>query len=81
MKDFARLRSAVLLCTSCCLYAGCDRGQAQLAPPQQAPEVKVSLPVTREVTDYEDFPGRTESVKAVEVRPGDVHQAGAIWLV
>lgn len=32
------------------------------------PEVLVSLPVTREVTDYEDFPGRTEAVSSIEVR-------------
>jgi RND family efflux transporter MFP subunit len=28
----------------------------------------VSLPVTREVTDYEDFPGRTEAVYSIDVR-------------
>jgi RND family efflux transporter MFP subunit len=32
------------------------------------PEVKVSLPLSREVTDYEDFPGRTEAVNSVEIR-------------
>jgi RND family efflux transporter MFP subunit len=50
------------------LCAGCERGQAQLPPPPQTPEVKVSLPVTRQVTDYEDFPGRLDAVNAVEVR-------------
>src|SRR5207237_7807699 len=34
----------------------------------QPPEVLVSLPVTRQVTDYVDFPGRTEAVNSVEVR-------------
>src|SRR5581483_5298580 len=32
------------------------------------PEVLVSLPISKEVTDYEDFTGRTEAVAAVEVR-------------
>jgi len=32
------------------------------------PEVKVSLPVVREVTDYEDFTGRTDAKLTVEVR-------------
>jgi RND family efflux transporter MFP subunit len=48
---------------------GCGRSQAQpgpTAPPP--PEVLVSLPVTREVTDYADFPGRTEAVSSIEVR-------------
>jgi RND family efflux transporter MFP subunit len=31
-------------------------------------EVSVSKPETREVTDYEDFPGRIEAVDSVEVR-------------
>ncbi|HEV3084045.1 MAG TPA: efflux RND transporter periplasmic adaptor subunit [Gemmataceae bacterium] len=57
------------LCILCgALCAGCERGQAQLPPPPQTPEVKVSLPVTRQVTDYEDFPGRLDAVNAVEVR-------------
>jgi len=32
------------------------------------PEVKVSLPVIGDVTDYVDFPGRIEAVNSVEVR-------------
>jgi RND family efflux transporter MFP subunit len=50
--------------------AGCGNSQAQpragAAPPP--PEVLVGLPVSREVSDYEDFPGRTEAVTSVEVR-------------
>jgi RND family efflux transporter MFP subunit len=45
------------------------RSQAQPAgPPPEPPEVLVSLPIVREVTDYADFPGRTEAVNAIEVR-------------
>ena len=48
---------------------GCMRSQAQPAgPPPEPPEVLVSLPIVREVTDYADFPGRTEAVNAIEVR-------------
>ncbi len=32
------------------------------------PEVEVSLPLTGEVTDYVDFPGRIEAVNSVEIR-------------
>src|SRR5439155_24835210 len=49
--------------------AGCAPAPAQ--PPQAAPpppEVLVSLPVSREVTDYVDFPGRAEAVNSIEVR-------------
>src|SRR6516225_8600344 len=56
----------------CISLAGCDRQVAPAAamspgsmPP---PEVKVSLPVVREVTDYEDFTGRTDAKLTVEVR-------------
>jgi RND family efflux transporter MFP subunit len=33
------------------------------------PPVSVSLPVTREVTDYDDYEGRIAAVETVEVRP------------
>ncbi len=50
--------------------AGCGSTQAQSGPPQAPPlpEVDVSVPVIREVTDFQDFPGRLAAVKAVEVR-------------
>ncbi len=48
--------------------AGCARPQAHGAAPPPPPEVLVSLPITREVTDYEDFPGRTEAVFSIDLR-------------
>jgi RND family efflux transporter MFP subunit len=42
--------------------------QSKTGPPPKPPEVQVSLPVTREVVDYEDFTGRTEAVAMVEIR-------------
>ena len=47
---------------------GCGAGQtaATVAPPP--PEVFVALPVVRSVTDYEEFPGRTEAMFAIDVR-------------
>src|SRR5262249_39874488 len=47
--------------------AGCKR-QHPPPPPPRSQEVEVSLPVTQEVIDYEDFTGRTESLKSVLVR-------------
>jgi RND family efflux transporter MFP subunit len=37
--------------------------------PAKVPEVATTRPVVREVTDYEDFTGRTEPSKRVELRP------------
>lgn len=50
------------------LMVGCSRPAppAVEAPP---PKVTVSLPIEREVTDFADFTGRTDSKNAVEIRP------------
>src|SRR5262245_59435342 len=37
-------------------------------PAQKPPEVLVDLPTKAEVTDYEDFTGRTMAIKTVEIR-------------
>jgi RND family efflux transporter MFP subunit len=58
----------LVLLPACAALAGCMQSQAHNGPPQQAPEVSVSLPVIKEVTDYEDFPGRVEAKHAVEIR-------------
>jgi RND family efflux transporter MFP subunit len=49
------------------VVSGCGRPQPPTASmgPQS---VKVSLPVTSTITDYEDFTGRTEAIKMVEIR-------------
>ena len=47
--------------------AGCTKPPPALAP-TKPPEVVVDRPVVRDVTDYEDFTGRTEAVASVEVR-------------
>lgn len=37
-------------------------------PPSSPPTVTVARPVVREITDYEDFTGRTEAAQTVEIR-------------
>jgi RND family efflux transporter MFP subunit len=49
------------------LFAGCAQSDSE-PPKQPPPEVTTSKPVSREVTDYFEFPGQTEAVGEVEVR-------------
>lgn len=60
-------RNLILGALSMLLLAGCT----QQVPPPMAPkpaEVLVSLPIRKEVIDFEEFSGRTEAMAAVEVR-------------
>jgi RND family efflux transporter MFP subunit len=50
------------------LLAGCNNGTMPAAGPPRAPEVLVSTPLVREVTDYEFFTGRTEASERVDLR-------------
>jgi len=50
------------------VLAGCNNSPANAKKEAPPPEVQVSLPITREVTDFEVFAGRTEAVKTVDVR-------------
>jgi len=57
------------------MLSGCGRQERARADSAKGPSgqpqaaaVVVSRPVAREVTDYEDFPGRTESVASAELR-------------
>lgn len=63
-----RRAAAVAFLAAAATLAGCAK-----APPPAvkapAPDVVVALPVARGVTDFEDFTGRTEAFKVVEIRP------------
>jgi RND family efflux transporter MFP subunit len=48
--------------------AGCRPNSPQAAP-HEAPTLPVSKPAQRQITDYVDFTGRTDAVKAVDIRP------------
>jgi RND family efflux transporter MFP subunit len=71
MNDFAQRwgRPAALAATLALSVAagGCRQSAAKTAPTPD-PVVYFSSPTSREVTDYEDFSGRTEAIKTVEVR-------------
>jgi RND family efflux transporter MFP subunit len=49
------------------LLAGCNR-EATKSPERRAPEVIISNPVVTEVADYQDFTGRLEGIKIVDIR-------------
>jgi len=57
----------VALGAACATLFGCGAPPAPPALPK-VPEVVVSVPVVRQVTDYEDFTGRVEAKASVEVR-------------
>jgi RND family efflux transporter MFP subunit len=77
VRSPARTRSGFLdLCFDgfvCCLVlvslaaSGCGRTQAQPIE-SKPPEVLYTLPVTKTVTDFEAFTGRTDAFKSVDVR-------------
>src|SRR5713226_6056723 len=52
---------------SCLALTGCARAPAE-GPGKQPPTVTVSYPLEREVTDYQDYTGRTAAVDSVQVQ-------------
>src|SRR5437764_280958 len=53
-------------------FAGCIKPQQQPAPAAaaapEAPQVLVEVPQTGDITDYEDFTGRTVATKTIDIR-------------
>jgi RND family efflux transporter MFP subunit len=56
-----------LLLGSCLGLAGCSQ-TPEKAPGKSLPTVTVSYPLQREVTDYQDYTGRTAAVDSVQVQ-------------
>jgi membrane fusion protein, multidrug efflux system len=52
---------------SCLGVAGCS-GTSEEAPGKRPPAVTVSYPLEREVTDYQDYTGRTAAVDSVQIQ-------------
>lgn len=64
---FRPLPGRALLLWSCLGLAGCFHGPGQGAE-KSLPKVTVSYPLQREVTDYQDYTGRTAAVDSVQVQ-------------
>ena len=60
---FARL---LLLPAALLMACGCHQEAASKAKPPEV--VEVTMPVTETVTDYQDFTGRLDAVKSVDIR-------------
>jgi RND family efflux transporter MFP subunit len=56
-----------LLLVACVGFTGCSRGPSGAAE-KQAATVTVAYPIQREVTDYQDYTGRTAAVDSVQVQ-------------
>jgi multidrug efflux system membrane fusion protein len=63
-----RYRGLPLLLIAITGVAGCGQASSQTRPPTPITEVVYDTPITQVVTDYEDFPGRTEAIYTVNVR-------------
>lgn len=65
-----RMCAVLLLIAGAAGVAGCSQASSQTAgpPPQPDPMVVHDSTITREVTDYEDFPGRIDAIYNIEVR-------------
>src|SRR5438132_8547364 len=48
--------------------AGCNRVEAQPPSPAKPPEVFYTTPAQETVTEFEEFTGRTDTIKKVEIR-------------
>ncbi|HEV3117043.1 MAG TPA: efflux RND transporter periplasmic adaptor subunit [Gemmataceae bacterium] len=58
-----------LLCVAAAIgVAGCDQASHTTEQEKKAIEVIVTTPITDEVTDYQDFTGRLDALKTVDIR-------------
>jgi membrane fusion protein, multidrug efflux system len=58
---------AVMPVAGAMMAAGCSQSPAR-GPEKKAPEVIVTTPITDQVTDYQDFTGRLDALKTVDIR-------------
>jgi len=58
----------MMIFPTCASLAATGCQQAKSGPPPSIPVAAYELPVTRTVTDYEEFPGQTDAIISVQVR-------------
>ena len=67
MNLLSRTLQLLLVLSLAATLDGCNHSQAKVSDPP-IPEVEVGLPVTKQITDYVDFTGRTEALPTIDVR-------------
>lgn len=67
MANGVRRAGVAGLLLASAVIAGCAKPQAGM-PPMAPPKVFVAVPFTKDVTDYEEFTGRTEAFLSVDLR-------------
>jgi RND family efflux transporter MFP subunit len=77
LPHYVRLLAAAVMFTAAVVVAGCAR-PAPSAPPKKPLDVSVVEPVIHKVTKSEDFTGRTEPYRYVEIRPQVTGELDAI---
>lgn len=60
--------SYFLVLLGCSLAVGCARASSAPVAKKEAPVVTVTMPITDEVTDFEDFTGQTAAMLSVDIR-------------
>jgi RND family efflux transporter MFP subunit len=70
MRHAGNVPSVLAVAAILAILPGCRRAESAKvdAAKNAPPEVRVAQPVEGEVTDYEDFTGRADAMKSVEVR-------------
>ncbi len=63
-----RTLSLLIVLAGAGFLVGCNAQGPPPAPPKKNPVVQVSLPLYEDVTDYEEFTGRMEAFKSVDIR-------------
>src|SRR5271168_2511359 len=67
MTQLLRRGWQITVLLACGVLLGCGQSDSNIEKPPP-PEVMVSYPVRRSVTDYDDFSGKTEALRTVDIR-------------
>ncbi len=71
LQRMVKLTLGLLIAATAATLGGCAKPAAKAAaapPAPKPPEVLVKLPTSDEITDYEDFTGRTVASKTIDIR-------------
>src|SRR5262245_34019227 len=67
LQNLTRSFAVFVLAGLICMTVGCSRAAKGVVEPKP-PEVRICVPVMKEILDYEEFTGRIEAVDSIDVR-------------